>query len=63
LTYPGDIRFVVKGENANKMMNIVEGQYNELKNLYNPLLNEPPFSKIVKLDPSGLIFVKKEQNV
>jgi len=56
LSYIGDIRFAVKGENKDKMINIVEGQYTELKTLYNPLLIKPPFKDILKIDESGFIF-------
>lgn len=39
LSYMGDPRLKVKGENPNKVNNIVDNQYDLFKDLYNPILN------------------------
>ena len=53
----GDIRFAVKGENKDKIANIVEGQYDLLQELYNPIINEAPFNQVIKTKDDNLLFV------
>ena len=57
LSYLGDIRFTLKGENKDKIVNIVEGQYNNLQELYNPILNAAPFKDILTMQ-DGILFPK-----
>jgi len=57
LSYLGDIRFALKGENKDKIVNIVEGQYTNLQELYNPILNEAPFKDILTIQ-DGILFPK-----
>lgn len=57
LSYLGDIRFALKGENKDKIINIVEGQYTNLQELYNPILNAAPFKDILKTQ-DNILFVR-----
>jgi len=58
LSYLGDIRFALKGENKDKIINIVEGQYTNLQELYNPILNAAPFKDILRTQ-DNILFVRK----
>jgi len=57
LSYLGDIRFALKGENKDKIINIVEGQYSNLQELYNPILHGTPFKDILKTQ-DNILFVR-----
>lgn len=45
LSYHGDIRFALGGENSNKVMNILKGNYKSIAELY--LNNLGELSKII----------------
>ena len=49
LSYTGDIRMKYKMENPNKVKNIVEGQEDQLVEIYEPFLRELESEGIIRL--------------
>lgn len=55
LSYYGDIRFALGGENSNKVMNILKGNYKMIAELY--LNNLGELSRIIEIKKDGEVLI------